>query len=188
MNAATAIITTRSPYFVRTSVAVAAGDRQRSAAGLPRTASSRSTPWSRTTAPASIRRQRSRTAFKQGGGNIVGSVRFPVASPDFSAFAQRLKDSNAEVVFIFVPGGEQPAALGKALAERGISPKNTKVMSQRRTHQRRRRSRAGRGRGRHHQRLELRPAPQIGDERGVRQGHARDAGRPQSGPVRGQRL
>jgi len=68
-------------------------------------------------------------AFKAGGGEIVGSVRFPLASPDFSAFAQRLKDSKSESVFIFVPGGEQPAALGKALAQHGVSPKSIKVFS-----------------------------------------------------------
>jgi branched-chain amino acid transport system substrate-binding protein len=56
-------------------------------------------------------------------------VRFPVVSPDFSAFVQRLKDSKSESVFIMVPGGEQPAALGKALTEHGLSPKTTKVMS-----------------------------------------------------------
>ena len=42
---------------------------------------------------------------------------------------QRLKDAKSKSVFIFVPGGEQPAALGKALAEHGLSPKNTKVLS-----------------------------------------------------------
>ena len=64
--------------------------------------------------------------FKAAGGEIVGSVRMPVANPDFSAFVQRAKDVKPEAIFIFVPGGAQPAALGKALAERGIDPKKTK--------------------------------------------------------------
>ena len=59
-------------------------------------------------------------AFKKAGGEIVGSVRMPVANPDFSAFVQRAKDLNPESIFIFVPGGAQPAALGKAFAERGV--------------------------------------------------------------------
>jgi branched-chain amino acid transport system substrate-binding protein len=67
-------------------------------------------------------------AFKKGGGEIVGSVRFPVANPDFSAFVQRAKDLNPQCIFIFVPGGAQPAALGKALAERGIDLNKTKVL------------------------------------------------------------
>jgi len=69
------------------------------------------------------------TAFKAAGGNVVGGVRFPVANPDFSAFAQQLKDSKADSVYIFVPGGEQPAALGKALAEHGVTPKTVKIFS-----------------------------------------------------------
>ena len=66
--------------------------------------------------------------FKEAGGEIVGSVRFPVANPDFSAFVQRAKDLNPEAIFIFVPGGAQPAAIGKALAERGVDPTKTKVL------------------------------------------------------------
>src|SRR5262249_13387998 len=69
-------------------------------------------------------------AFKQAGGEIVGSVRFPVANPDFSAFVQRAKDLNPEAIYIWVPGGAQPAALGKALAERGIDPNKVKVLGQ----------------------------------------------------------
>jgi len=36
------------------------------------------------------------TGFKEAGGQIVGSVRFPVANPNFSAFVQRAKDSNPD--------------------------------------------------------------------------------------------
>jgi branched-chain amino acid transport system substrate-binding protein len=55
-------------------------------------------------------------------------VRFPVANPDFSAFVQRAKDIAPESIFIFIPGGAQPAALGKAFAERGIDKKKTRVL------------------------------------------------------------
>ena len=59
-------------------------------------------------------------AFKEAGGEVVGSVRMPVANPDFSAFVQRAKDLNPEGIFVFVPGGAQPAALAKAFVERGV--------------------------------------------------------------------
>ena len=65
-----------------------------------------------------------------GGGEIIGSVRFPVANPDFSAFVQRAKDLNPEAIYVWIPGGAQPAAIGKALAERGIDPKKTTVLGQ----------------------------------------------------------
>ena len=69
-------------------------------------------------------------AFKEAGGEIVGSVRFPVANPDFSAFVQRAKDLSPEAIYIWVPGGVQPAAIGKALAERGIDPRKTRILGQ----------------------------------------------------------
>ena len=72
-------------------------------------------------------------AFKEAGGEIVGSVRMPVANPDFSAFVQRAKDLNPESIFIFVPGGAQPAAIGKAFAERGIDPAKIKIIWHRRS-------------------------------------------------------
>jgi branched-chain amino acid transport system substrate-binding protein len=68
--------------------------------------------------------------YTKAGGKIVGSVRMPIANPDFSAFVQRAKDVSPEGIFIFVPGGAQPAAIGKAMAERGIDPSNTKIMGQ----------------------------------------------------------
>jgi len=68
--------------------------------------------------------------FKESGGEVIGQVKMPVANPDFSAFVQRAKDLNPESIYIWVPGGAQPGALGKALAERGIDARKTKVMGQ----------------------------------------------------------
>jgi branched-chain amino acid transport system substrate-binding protein len=68
-------------------------------------------------------------AFKAAGGEIIGSVRMPVANPDFSAFVQRAKDLNPESIFVFVPGGAQPAAIGKAFAERQVDPTKIKIIS-----------------------------------------------------------
>jgi branched-chain amino acid transport system substrate-binding protein len=68
------------------------------------------------------------TAFKAAGGKIVGSVRFPVANPDFAAFVQRAKDVGPQSIFVFIPGGAQPAALGKAFAERGIDKNKTRIL------------------------------------------------------------
>ena len=62
--------------------------------------------------------------FKDGGGEIVGSVRFPVANPDFSAFVQAAKDAKPDAIYIWVPGGAQPSAVAKALVERGIDTKH----------------------------------------------------------------
>ena len=36
----------------------------------------------------------------------------------------------AEAIYIWIPGGAQPAAIAKALAEKGINPQNTMVVGQ----------------------------------------------------------
>ena len=84
-------------------------------------------------------------------------MRFPVANPDFSAFVQRAKDLNPEAIYIWVPGGAQPAALGKALAERGIDPKKIKIMGQGELTDDERAEEHGRRRARHHHGLDYDP-------------------------------
>ena len=42
--------------------------------------------------------------FKDAGGEIVGSVRMPIASADFSAFVQRAKDVRPRGDLHFHPG------------------------------------------------------------------------------------
>jgi branched-chain amino acid transport system substrate-binding protein len=129
MNAATSVITTKSPYLARTSVTVPEIDETFGAwaanSGIKTAYMLVSDYGPGLDAETAFQR-----AFEQGGGKIVGSVRMPVANADFSAFVQRAKDANPEAIFIFVPGGTQPAAIGKALAERGITPQNTKILGQ----------------------------------------------------------
>jgi branched-chain amino acid transport system substrate-binding protein len=127
MNAATTVIITMSPYSVRTSMT------------LPSVGASAGT-WAYKSgirkaytmvsdfAPGKDAEGAFQEAFKKAGGEIVGSVRMPVANPDFSAFVQRAKDLNPESIFIFVPGGAQPAALGKAFAERGVDTSKIKII------------------------------------------------------------
>jgi branched-chain amino acid transport system substrate-binding protein len=129
MNAATAIITTKSPYMVRTSVTIPQLNETFGA-------------WARKSGikqvytmvsdygPGHDAEQSFQRGFKEAGGEVVGAVRFPVANPDFAPFVQRAKDLNPEAIFIFVPGGVQPAAIGKALAERGLDPRKTRILGQ----------------------------------------------------------
>jgi branched-chain amino acid transport system substrate-binding protein len=129
MNAATSIITTKSPYLVRTSVTTPQVNEAFGAwahkSGIRKVYSMVSDFGPAHDAEGAFHR-----AFKEAGGEIVGAVRFPVANPDFSAFVQRAKDLNPEAIYIWVPGGVQPAAIGKALAERGIDAKKTKILGQ----------------------------------------------------------
>jgi branched-chain amino acid transport system substrate-binding protein len=58
--------------------------------------------------------------FTQGGGQIVGSVRMPIQSPDFVPFVQRVKDAKPEVLYVFVPSGKQATAIMKAYGDLGL--------------------------------------------------------------------
>ncbi|MCV0394529.1 MAG: ABC transporter substrate-binding protein [Rhizobiaceae bacterium] len=129
MNAATSIVTEQSPYIVRTSLTIPQVEY----------------PFGKWAYEQGIRQAYTLVAdygpghdaekwfsqgFTEAGGTILGSDRTPVANPDFSAFVQRVKDSNPEAVFIFVPGGAQPAAIGKALVDRGLAPPDTRILAQ----------------------------------------------------------
>ncbi len=128
MNAATSIIITKSPYMIRTSVTLPQvmetfGTWAATKGGLKET-------YTMVTdyGPGHDSEAAFQSAFKAAGGKVVGSVRFPVANPDFAAFVQRAKDIGPQSIYIFIPGGAQPAALGKAFAERGIDKNKTKIL------------------------------------------------------------
>jgi branched-chain amino acid transport system substrate-binding protein len=129
MNAATSIITTKSSYMARTSLTIPQLDHTLGGwaykSGIRKAYTMVSDYGPGHDAETSFV-----AGFKAAGGEIVGSVRMPVANPDFSAFVQRAKDLKPEAIFIFIPGGAQPAAFAKALADRGLTPKNIKIMGQ----------------------------------------------------------
>lgn len=130
MNAATSIITTKSPYMARTSLTTpqvneALGTWAATKGGVKKVYTMASDYGPGLDAEAGFSR-----AFKEAGGEIIGSVKMAVANPDFAAYVQRAKDLNPEGIYVFVPGGAQPPALGKAFAERGIDPKKIKVFGQ----------------------------------------------------------
>ena len=129
MNAATSIITTKSPYIARTSTTT---PQLNQTFGTWAAQHGVKTAFTMVSGygPGIDAEAAFHTGFKEAGGNIIGSVRFPVANPDFSAFVERAKDANPDAIYIWIPGGAQPAAVGKALAERGIDPAKIKVLGQ----------------------------------------------------------
>jgi len=129
MNAATSIITTKSEYMARVSVTTPQVNetfgKWAAASGIKKVYTIAADY-----GPGHDAEQAFHRGFKSGGGEIVGADRTPVANPDFSAYVQRVKAANPEAVYIWVPGGAQPPAIGKALAERGLTPANTKILGQ----------------------------------------------------------
>ena len=129
MNAATSIVTTKSPYIVRVSLTLPQIADTLATWAVKKGGTKKAYTMVSDYGPGIDAEGAFQKAFKEAGGEIVGSVRMPVANPDFSAFVQRAKDLNPESIFVFIPGGAQPAALGKAFAERGIDPKKVKLLS-----------------------------------------------------------
>ena len=128
MNAATSIVITKSPVMVRTSMTLPQvgynfGQWAATKGGI-KSCYTMVTDYG----PGHDTEKSFVAGFTKAGGKIVGSVRFPVANPDFAAFVQRAKDLKPECIMIFVPGGTQPAAIAKAMAERGLDPKKIKIL------------------------------------------------------------
>src|SRR6188474_3403621 len=95
MNAATSIITAKSPYIARTSLTIPQLENAFGAwvykSGVRRVYTMVSDYGPGIDAETWFVK-----SFKDAGGQIVGSVRMPIASPDFSAFVQRAKDVDPE--------------------------------------------------------------------------------------------
>ena len=129
MNAATSIITTKSDYALRVSFTspqvVEPFGGWVAKQGIKKAFTMVSDFGPGHDAEAAFHR-----SFKEAGGEIIGQLRMPIASPDFSAFVQRAKDANPESIFVFVPAGVQPAALMKTMAERGVTPDKIKILGQ----------------------------------------------------------
>ncbi|MDI1347500.1 MAG: ABC transporter substrate-binding protein [Pseudolabrys sp.] len=129
MNAATSAITLKSPYVARTSLTIPQLENT-FGAWAAKSGVKKAYTMVSDYGPGIDAETWFQKGFKGAGGDIVGSVRMPVANPDFSAFVQRAKDLNPEAIFVFIPGGAQPPAFMKALAERGMNSKTVKVMGQ----------------------------------------------------------
>src|ERR1700675_4252761 len=119
MNAATSIITRRSPYIARVSMT------------LPQVTAPLAT-WAINNGikrvytlvsdygPGIDAETQFKKTFTAAGGQIVGEVRTPPNNPEFAPFLQRIKDARPQAVFIFLPQGAQPVAIMKGFAEREL--------------------------------------------------------------------
>lgn len=119
MNAATSVITTKSPYIVR----------------LSHTLPQISAPMATYAVKHGIKKVYTlvadygpgidaetafKKAFEAAGNQLVGGVRVPVTNVDFASYIQRIKDAAPEAVFLFLPPGSATIAFLKAYKERGL--------------------------------------------------------------------
>jgi branched-chain amino acid transport system substrate-binding protein len=118
MGAATSIITSKSPYIVRTGFTLpqvtgpiadwAAKNGIRSVVTLV-------TDY----APGLDAEKTFVQRFTAAGGKVVESLRVPLRNPDYAPFLQRAKDAKPDALFVFVPSGEGSAVM-KQFNDRGL--------------------------------------------------------------------
>jgi len=65
--------------------------------------------------------------FEHGGGQIVESIRIPLANPDFAPFLQRVRDTNPDTLFVYFPG-TQAGIFAKQFAERGFAKSGIRII------------------------------------------------------------
>src|SRR3984957_768569 len=68
-----------------------------------------------------------KTRFLKAGGEIIESIRIPLANPAFAPFLQLIRDLNPETAFIYFPG-TQAAIFAKQFAERGLGNSGIKII------------------------------------------------------------
>jgi branched-chain amino acid transport system substrate-binding protein len=126
MVSGTSIVTEKSPYFVRTSWTHA---QQASvlANWAVRNGSQRVTIISSDWAPGHEASGVFAATFTRAGGEIVETLKVPLANPDFAPFLQRAHDSHPDTLFVFVPAG-QAAVLAKQFVERGLDKSGIKLI------------------------------------------------------------
>jgi len=128
MNAATSVITTRSPYVVRVSHTLPQ-DTQPIAQWAAKNGIKRVFTLVSDFGPGVDSETQFVKSFKAAGGEIVDSVRTPLQNADFAPFLQRIKDSKPDAVFVFLPPGNQTIAFIKGYEERGLKQAGIKLIA-----------------------------------------------------------
>ena len=126
MNAGTSVISTRSPYIVRTSFTL-----WQSSFPLGTWASKKfKTAYSLVSdfGPGHDAENAFSQAFEAGGGKIVAKVRVPLQNPDFAAYMQRVKDAKPDTLFVFIPAGKTATAVLKNFSDLGLASAGIKLI------------------------------------------------------------
>lgn len=127
-NAATSIITRKSPYFVRTSMTI-----QQYVAPLPDWAFKEGgikTVYSLVSdyAPGHDGEEIFVRRFEALGGKIVGKDRIPLNATDFAPYLERAAASGAQAIYLFLPAGSPSVAFVREFAKRGLKEKGIKLL------------------------------------------------------------
>jgi branched-chain amino acid transport system substrate-binding protein len=126
LTSGASITTTKSPYFVRAGFLLT----QQSwilAEWAAKNGTKRVVTLVNEWAPGIEAETAFKTRFLQVGGEIMESIRIPLANPDFAPFLQRISDLKPDTAFIYFPGTQAPI-FAKQFAERGLAQSGIKVI------------------------------------------------------------
>ncbi len=126
MNAGTSVITTRSPYIVRTSFTLwqASYPLGQWATKKFKTAYTLVSDFG----PGHDSEEAFIKGFTEGGGTIAGKVRVPLQNPDWAAYMQRVKDAKPDVLKVFIPAGKTATAVMKNFSDLGLGQAGIKLI------------------------------------------------------------
>ena len=124
--AGTSIITEKSPYIARTSFTLAQSTVPMadwaSQNGIKKVVSMVSDY-----APGADAEKSFKDEFTKKSGEVLDTIRFPLANPDFAPFLQRAADQKPDAIFVFVPSG-QGGIFVKQFVERGLDKAGIKII------------------------------------------------------------
>jgi branched-chain amino acid transport system substrate-binding protein len=126
MASGASAVTERSPYYVRTSFTRS----QQSgiiAAWAIKSGSRKGVMILSDFAPGAEAGKVFDANFTKGGGQILDTLKVPLANPDFSPVLQRAHDLAPDTLFVFVPAG-QAGSFAKQFAERGLDKSGIKLV------------------------------------------------------------
>src|SRR5277367_3591510 len=125
MSSGASITTTKSPYFVRAGFILSPQSWIMGEWAF-KNGSKRVVTLVNDWAPGVEAETAFKTRFTQVGGEIVESIRIPLANPDFAPFLQRISDLKPDTAFIYFPGTQAPI-FAKQFAERGLAKSGIKI-------------------------------------------------------------
>ena len=128
MNAATSIITTKSPYIVRLSHTLPQ-DTQPMEQWALKNDIKRVFVLVSDFGPGVDAEGMFVKTFTAGGGEIVGTARVPLQNPEFAPFVQRARDANPQAIFVFLPPGGQTISFIRSYEERGLAKAGIKIIA-----------------------------------------------------------
>jgi branched-chain amino acid transport system substrate-binding protein len=126
ISSGASITTTKSPYFVRAGF-ILSPQSWILAEWAAKNGSKRVVTLVNEWAPGIEAETAFTTRFRQVGGEIIQSIRIPLANPDFAPFLQRVGDLKPDTAFIYFPGTQAPI-FAKQFAERGLAKSGIKII------------------------------------------------------------